>query len=110
VASSVVGNCVDPATRLLAGAQVTLTNTSTGAVRQASTDSLGTYRFVELDPGPYSLTIKATGFKSETVNGIQVAMQETHYRQVGRFSRLVIWSGIDIRHRGRGPGTVGELR
>ena len=78
VASSVVGTVVDPADAAVAGAQVTLTNTGTGAVHQASTDSLGTYRFVELDPGPYSLTIKATGFKSETVNGIQVAMQEVH--------------------------------
>src|SRR5271157_2496260 len=48
VASSVVGTVVDPADAAVAGAQVTLTNTGTGAVRQASTDSLGTYRFVKL--------------------------------------------------------------
>jgi hypothetical protein len=94
VASSVVGTVVDPADAAVAGAQITLTNTGTGAVRQASTDSLGTYRFVELDPGPYSLTIKATGFKSETVNGIQVAMQEVHTAgrtvlQIGNLSESI---------------------
>src|SRR5664280_250958 len=78
VTSSVVGTVVDPADAAVAGAQVALTNTGTGAVRQATTDNVGSYRLVELDPGPYSLTIKATGFKTETVNGIQVAMQEVH--------------------------------
>src|ERR1039457_4777268 len=84
VASSMVGSVVDPADAAVAGAQVALTNTGTGAVHQATTDNVGSYRFVELDPGPSTLTIKATGFKTETVNGIQVAMQEVHNRSEER--------------------------
>jgi len=50
-----VGTVVDPADAAVAGAQVTLTTLVPGAVRQASTDSLGTYRFVELESGTLQL-------------------------------------------------------
>ena len=78
VTSSLVGSVVDPADAVIAGAPVTLTNAGTGAVRQATTDNLGTFRFVNLEPGTYNVTVKATGFKSVTQAGIVVTAQETH--------------------------------
>jgi hypothetical protein len=94
VASSVVGTVVDPADAAVAGAQVTLINTGTGAVRQGTTDNYGTFRFVELDPGTYNLTVKATGFKTETQTGIEVVIQETHNAgrmvlQIGNLSESI---------------------
>jgi len=94
VASSVVGTIVDQSDAAVAGALVTLTNTGTGAVRQGSTDNLGTYRFLNLDPGTYNLTVKASGFKSETVTGIEVVIQETHNAgrmvlQIGNLSESI---------------------
>jgi hypothetical protein len=94
VTSSIVGSVVDPADAVVAGAPVTLTSADTGAVRTSTTDSLGTYRFTEVVPGTYNVTIKATGFKSETQTGIVVSAQETHNAgkmtlQIGSISESV---------------------
>jgi hypothetical protein len=78
VSSSIVGSVVDPADAVVSGAPVTLNSVDTGAVRTATTDSLGTYRFTEIQPGTYNVTVKAAGFKSETQTGIVVTAQETH--------------------------------
>ena len=78
VTSQIVGSVVDPADAVVAGAPVTLTSVDTGAVRTATTDSLGTYRFSQIVPGTYNVTVKATGFKSETQTGIVVSAEETH--------------------------------
>jgi hypothetical protein len=92
VTSSLVGSVVDPTDAVIAGAPVTLTSVGTGAVRTATTDSLGTFRFVNLEPGTYNVTVKAAGFKNETQTGIVVAAQETH--NAGKMV-LTIGSGTD---------------
>ncbi len=78
VTSSIVGSVVDPADAVVSGAPVTLTSVDTGATRTATTDTLGTYHFTQVEPGTYNVTVKATGFKSETQTGIVVTAQETH--------------------------------
>src|ERR1035437_379640 len=78
VSSSLIGTVVDPADAAVANAPVTLTDTETKSTRTANTDTTGTYRFLSLDPGNYSLTVKATGFKSETQTGIVISASETH--------------------------------
>lgn len=78
VTSSLVGTVVDPADAVVANAPVTLVDAGTGAVRTATSDNGGAFRFVNLTPGTYNLTIKAPGFKSMTQTGIQVAASETH--------------------------------
>jgi hypothetical protein len=84
VTSSLVGTVVDQQDAAIVDAPVVLTNAGTGVIRRAVTDSLGAYRFVNLDPGIYNVTVKATGFKSETLAGIEVVAQETH--NAGRLS------------------------
>src|SRR6185503_5853838 len=78
ITSSLIGTVVDPADAAVAGAPVTLTNTQTNATRSAATDGSGTYRFLSLDPGTYTVTIKATGFKQMTQTGIVISASETH--------------------------------
>jgi len=78
VTSSLVGTVVDQQNSAIVDAPVTLTNTGTGLVRRSVTDSLGAFRFVNLEPGIYNVTVKATGFKGETQTGIEVVAQETH--------------------------------
>ena len=77
VSSSLEGVVVDPADAAVANAPVTLTS-QTGNVRTATTDNTGTYRFQQVDPGTYNLTVKATGFKTETQTGIVISASETH--------------------------------
>ena len=78
VSSSLEGIVVDPADAAVANAPVVLTNLDTKATRTANTDNTGTYRFLQVDAGNYSVTVKANGFKSGTETGIVVAAQETH--------------------------------
>jgi len=77
VSSSLEGVVVDPADAAVANAPITLTS-QTGSVRTANTDNTGTYRFQQVDPGTYSLTVKAPGFKAETQTGIVISASETH--------------------------------
>jgi len=78
VSSSLEGVIVDSTDAAVASAPVTLTNDDTKATRTAKTDNTGTYRFLQLEPSTYSLTVKADGFKTQTQTGIVVAAQETH--------------------------------
>ena len=78
VTSSLVGTVVDPADAIVANVPVTLLDTGVGAVRSTTTDNSGGFRFANLAPGTYNLTVKATGFKAMTQTGIDIAASETH--------------------------------
>jgi len=77
VSGSLQGTVVDPANAIVPNAPVTLLETSTGVSRQATTDGTGLFRFLNLSPGTYSVTVKAAGFKQFTSNNITVAANET---------------------------------
>ena len=78
VTSSLVGTVGDPTGKPVADAPVTLTNTATNVARTATTDKQGSYRFADLDPGTYSVTVRAPRFKAQIQAGIVVLTQETH--------------------------------
>ena len=78
VSSSLEGVVVDPANAAIANAPVVLTNVDTKATRTANTDNTGTYRFQNIEPATYTVTVKANGFKAETQTNIVVSASETH--------------------------------
>jgi hypothetical protein len=61
----------------MAAAPITLTDTGTGSVRSASTDSSGVFRFLNLSQGDYSINVQVKGFKALTQKGIVVSANET---------------------------------
>jgi len=61
-AGTVAGTVTDPSSAVIPGAIVTLENRQTGYKRTATTDADGTFRFDNIPPNPYSLTVSATGF------------------------------------------------
>ena len=69
---SVVGTVKDSGGALIAGAQVQLTNKGTSAEQKAVTSSAGTYTFINLNPGSYSVTVSHSGFKASTANEVDV--------------------------------------
>ncbi|HEX3877709.1 MAG TPA: carboxypeptidase-like regulatory domain-containing protein, partial [Bryobacteraceae bacterium] len=81
VTSTLIGRVVDPATAVLAGAPVTLTNQGLGSTRTSATDSTGTFRFTDVAPGNYTITVQATGFKAFKEQNIAVSASET--RDIG---------------------------
>ncbi len=92
VSSSLVGTVLDPSSAVVPNAAVTATDQETGAVRAVTTDTAGTFRFLNLTPGQYNLSITVTGFKSITEKGITLAAQET--RDVGKLT-LTLGSTTD---------------
>lgn len=92
VSSSLVGTVLDPSSAVVPNASVTATDQETGAVRTVITDSSGTFRFLNLTPGQYSLPVTVTGIKNITEKGITLAAQET--RDVGKLT-LTLGSTTD---------------
>lgn len=61
------GTVTDPSGALVSGAQVSLTNLSTGQTASANTNSAGAYTFAFLKPGDFVVSIEAKGFKTTRV-------------------------------------------
>src|SRR5215472_1274024 len=68
--AQVTGSVVDSTGAAVAGAQVTMTETDKQVSRSTMTDASGSYVLPNLPVGPYSLEIKANGFKDYVQTGI----------------------------------------
>src|SRR5215470_17233445 len=84
VSSSLVGTVLDQTGAVIPSAPVTLTEQDTGTVREILTDTSGVFRFLNVAPGNYSITVHHTGFKTLLQSNISVSAQET--RDVGKLS------------------------
>jgi len=60
---SVVGTVTDTSGAVIPGAKLTLTNTGTKVAAATTTNGTGDYTFNLLNPGQYTATIEAKGFK-----------------------------------------------
>ena len=74
---SLTGNVADPSNAVLPGARVEALNTATGVSRQTTTDSAGVYRFAELQPGIYKVTVSATNFGVLVAENVRVDANTT---------------------------------
>ncbi len=68
--ASVSGTVQDQTGAAVAGAQVKITNTDTGAVRSAQSSDTGEYTLPSLSIGPYKLEVTKVGFTGYVQNGI----------------------------------------
>ena len=62
-AGSISGTVKDPAGAVIVGAQVSMRSDATGEVRSASTNNDGRFKFDNLAPGGYTISVSQTGFK-----------------------------------------------
>jgi hypothetical protein len=63
VTGSLSGTVHDPSQALVAGAQVTITNTQTNQSQTTTTDASGAYHFLALAAGTYKISVVAAGFR-----------------------------------------------
>jgi hypothetical protein len=76
------GTVSDATGAALPGAQVKLTNVGTGVVKDVATGSDGSFLFVNLISGSYSLSASKTGFKLFEVKGIPIAQNQIYVQNV----------------------------
>src|SRR5262247_2383678 len=80
VTGAVGGTATDPNNAAVANASVTLRSMDTNKTETATTDSEGRFRFTNLQPGAYAITITATGFAEFKLEQLAV--------EVGRLSEV----------------------
>ena len=66
------GSVTDPTGAAIAGAKMTVTNTETGVVRSATTDSTGFYAVTNLPIGHYATSVSMTGFQKQEQKDLNV--------------------------------------
>jgi hypothetical protein len=64
---SITGTVTDPTGAAIPGAAITATNTATGNQTRTTSGATGLYTIPELPPGPYTITVEATGFRKASV-------------------------------------------
>src|SRR5215510_2291652 len=74
---AVAGTVADQNGAVISGADVELRKAATNETRVTRTNDSGIYRFDAVDLGTYEVTVKATGFKTSTINAVQVRANQT---------------------------------
>ena len=70
--TSLTGTVNDPTGAVIPAARLAIVNSDTAAQRTAVSDAQGRYTFSQVQPGTYKLTISASGFNDETMNGVRL--------------------------------------
>ncbi len=73
---SITGYVTDPSSAIVPGATLILKASETGITSKAKADDHGFYQFLQLAPGKYELTAEASGFRKETIVGINVLLDQ----------------------------------
>ena len=76
--ATVQGTVTDDKGGVVQGASVTLTDQSTQVSRNTMTGADGFYRFVELPPGKYTVTVEANGFQKKVTSDVDVSAELAH--------------------------------
>ena len=74
--ATITGRALDPKGASVPSATVTATNTETGIKRTTQTTNEGLYRFENLPPGLYNVTLEAAGFTKAEVSGVKLQVGE----------------------------------
>ena len=77
IAADLRGRVLDPSGAVVVNAHIELTNSSTNVQQSTTSSSTGDYLFTHLNPGTYSVTVTASGFKTLDHTGITVVVGQT---------------------------------
>jgi len=70
---SIVGSVADASQAAVPGATVTIVNAGTNLARETTTRSDGSYRFVNVQPGDYTVRVSLAGFKENVREKVPVS-------------------------------------
>lgn len=71
-ATQVTGLVTDSSGGVVPNAAIELENIDTSLRRSTTADQSGSYAFLQVVPGKYRMTVKASGFRTSTVNNVQL--------------------------------------
>jgi hypothetical protein len=71
------GSVLDASGAAVAGAQVKATSTATNLTQNVTADGAGNYAFASLPPGPYTVTVDASGFQESVDTGIVLTVGQS---------------------------------
>jgi len=74
--ATITGRVLDPKGASVPNATVTATNTETGITRTTQTTNDGLYRFDNLAPGVYDVSLEAPGFTKATAKAVRLQVGE----------------------------------
>src|SRR6266700_2724385 len=74
---TIVGLVEDPSGAVITNADIAIKQAATGETRTTRTNSNGEFNVPFLQPGGYDLTASAGGFKSKTLSGITLRVDQT---------------------------------
>jgi hypothetical protein len=77
ISGSLTGNVVDDTGAVIAGAEVTLTNEASKAVRRTRSNADGFFTFASVPPGTYSVLVEMTGFNKMERTGVQIRVGDS---------------------------------
>jgi Carboxypeptidase regulatory-like domain len=73
---TIYGTVTDPSSAVVRDAVVEARNPGTGSLRSTKTNADGSYRFVNLDPGVYNVSISAPGFTAAAKDNVDLLPRE----------------------------------
>src|SRR5262245_4239731 len=74
---TVTGTVMDPSGAVVVGANVETMNQGTGVAVQGVTDAAGNFRFLNIDPGSYTITVSLEPFSTQKNQNILLRARET---------------------------------
>src|SRR5258708_4427432 len=80
--ATVLGTVKDPSGGVVAGAQVTLHNVATNVNAVQATNGEGYYTFIRVEPGSYTVSVKATGFESAAISDLKCDVNKSYAADV----------------------------
>src|SRR5438067_9983838 len=69
---TISGTVADASRAVVPGVTVTATNNATGIVTTVLSNDAGVYNFASLQPGTYKVSAMLPGFRTQTVNDVQL--------------------------------------
>jgi hypothetical protein len=75
-AGTISGTVVDSSDAVIPGVEVTLLSERTGETRKAGTSASGDFLFAAVQPGVYTVTVVAKGFKEFRLVGISLSASQ----------------------------------
>jgi hypothetical protein len=104
--ATITGRVLDPKGATVPNLAVTATNTETGITRTTKTTSDGLYRFENLAPGIYNVTVEASGFAKMEINSVKLQVGEQrdvnfNLELAGQRQTVVVTSELPLVETGK---------